>query len=75
MRISRATTAERPVFNAGKVRLRTAVSRLTQRTRQAPWLYIGASAGFIAFGFDTWRPLGFLVTGVMFTVAEIGSRN
>lgn len=70
MRITRATTEDRPVFVA-KTR-RVVIGLAMQRIRQAPWLYLGASAGFVAFGFDTWRPLGFLITGVMFAIAELG---
>jgi hypothetical protein len=71
MRVARATTDQRPIFNVGRTRLKVLTVRWAQGVRRAPWLYIGASVGFVTFGFDTWRPLGFLITGVMFSIAEI----
>jgi hypothetical protein len=50
-----------------------ALDRLGGLAHRVPWLFVASGAGFVAFGYDVWRPLGFLAFGLVFALAEVAS--
>ena len=71
MKVRRASTADRPVFGGARTRVGRVLGTFGRLSRRVPWLFVASGAGFVSFGFDVWRPLGFLIIGVMFALAEL----
>jgi hypothetical protein len=70
-RIERASTKSRPVLADQRSRVVRVLDRLGATAHKVPWLFVASGSGFVAFGFDVWRPLGFLALGIVCAVAEL----
>ena len=73
VRAERAGTRVRPVLRDQRSRAVRALDHIGGLAHRVPWLFVASGVGFVAFGYDVWRPLGFLAFGLVFALAEVAS--